>query len=253
MRFLLTLVLLVVPSDAWITPQPRPRGTLPLAMNLFSDLGDLLSGGKLEAQTEPLPYGAPLAPLEQSSSRTLAIQERAISFTGEDFNVYDENNQLYAKVSGAMLHLPGKDQMKIQIGGATAVVLDRKLVAMTPTYDILRGNGEKIGWIEKATIALTDTFDVYLEGSGVGPFKAPPMFKVEGDFLDRRFVFKNGKGQVVAKVTMDQLIEFDAFNHYQVQIAPGMDAALVIACACAVDEEFDEEHKKRREAREKKQ
>lgn len=29
--------------------------------------------------------------------------------------------------------------------------------------------------------------------------------------------------------------------------APGMDPALVIACACAIDEEFDEEHKERDE------
>jgi uncharacterized protein YxjI len=60
---------------------------------------------------------------------------------------------------------------------------------------------------------------------------------------------KNAEGQVVAKVQKDGLIQFDAFNHYQVQVAPGMDALLVLACACAIDEEFDEEHaKKRKEA-----
>jgi hypothetical protein len=30
-----------------------------------------------------------------------------------------------------------------------------------------------------------------------------------------------------------------------------MDPIMVIACACAIDEEFDEEHKNRREEREK--
>jgi uncharacterized protein YxjI len=58
---------------------------------------------------------------------------------------------------------------------------------------------------------------------------------------------KNDKGQVVAKISQDQIIEFDAFNHYQIRIAPGMDPVLVIACCCAIDEEFDEEHKKRKE------
>ncbi len=46
------------------------------------------------------------------------------------------------------------------------------------------------------------------------------------------------------KVTKHQLIEFDQLNHYQVQIAPGMDPVLVVACACAIDKEFDAKHKK---------
>ena len=62
---------------------------------------------------------------------------------------------------------------------------------------------------------------------------------------------RTGEGdQVVAKVRMDGLVQFDAFNHYQVQVAPGMDAVLVIAAACAIDEEFDEEHKERKKERE---
>ena len=58
---------------------------------------------------------------------------------------------------------------------------------------------------------------------------------------------KNAQGQVVATIAMDGLIQFDAFNHYQVQVAPGMDAMLVLACTCAIDEEFDEEHAKKRQ------
>ena len=81
-----------------------------------------------------------------------------------------------------------------------------------------------------------------------GPIKPPAAYKLEGDFLDRRFVMKSDKGDTVAKITMDRLIEFDAFDHYQIRIAPGMDPILVVACACAIDEEFDEEHKKKREA-----
>ena len=68
-----------------------------------------------------------------------------------------------------MLHLPGKDKMKITScgSGEEVAVLDRVLVAATPSYDIYRGvGGEKIGWIEKKLIALTDTFDVYMEGEG---------------------------------------------------------------------------------------
>eukprot|EP00545_Synedropsis_sp_CCMP1620_P005965 CAMPEP_0119023544 /NCGR_PEP_ID=MMETSP1176-20130426/30147_1 /TAXON_ID=265551 /ORGANISM="Synedropsis recta cf, Strain CCMP1620" /LENGTH=232 /DNA_ID=CAMNT_0006978635 /DNA_START=120 /DNA_END=818 /DNA_ORIENTATION=+ len=224
---------------------------------MFNDLGDMLTGGKIATEKISLPYSPPLSASASLSdeNRVLAVQERAISFTGEDFDVADATtNEPFISVRGAMMHLPGKDKMRLTSaadGGAVTAVLDRKLVAMTPTYDILRSEGgEKLGWIEKTAVAFTDTFDVYLEGEGgsLGPlFKPPPAFKIEGDFLDRNFCMKNVKNEVVAKVSMDWLIEFDAFNHYQVQVAPGMDAVLVVACLCAIDEEFDEEHKKKKE------
>jgi uncharacterized protein YxjI len=238
-------------------------------MNVLSNIRGFLSGGKLVAQTGPLPYGDPLGGTSLKP-RTLAIQERVLTFTGEDFDVTDaENDETFCSVRGAMLHLPGKDKMRIKSDGRVLATLDRKKRAMTPTYDVSRGEfGEKIGFIEQANI--TDTFEFHAEktggilkfrrvrgflrsarklisGNGVGPFKPPAAYKLEGDFLDRRFVMKNEKGEVVAKVTKDKLIEYYRFNHYQVQIAPGMDPILVVACACVIDEEFDEEHKERRE------
>jgi len=238
-------------------------------MNMFTDVGDFLTGGLLTPQSSPFVYGEPLGGMGEDVNgsgddddgdgdgvRTFAVQERAISFTGEDFDICDLDNggQSYCKVRGAMMHLPGKDKMKITTNNRQQHVatLDRKLLALTPTYDILRGtNGEKIGWLEKEKIALTDTFDFHAEitkdDNGLGPmFKPPPAYKLEGDFLNRRFVMKNSKNEIVAKITMDRLIEFDAFDHYQIRIAKGMDPILVIACACAIDEEFDEEHKKKK-------
>ena len=65
--------------------------------------------------------------------------------------------------------------------------------------------------------------------------------------MDRSFSMRNEEGECVARVSEDWIIEFDAFNHYQVQVAQGMDAVLVMACLCAIDEEFDEEHKAKKE------
>ena len=220
-----------------------------LKMNIFSDIGDALTGGKLVPQSS-LPYNIPLCGSMSVSGdiRVLAVQERLLSFTGEDFDVYDaQTNERVVQVSGALLHLPGKDKMRIRVGGNNVAELDRKLVATTPTYDIYRSDGSKLGWIEKKQIAFTDTFDVYLEGKGgIGPFKPPPAFRIEGDFIDRNFVMKNTNNEAVAKISKDRLVEFDAFDHYQVQVAPGMDSILVVACLCAIDEEFDEEHKERK-------
>lgn len=250
---LFALIALLANTGHGFVPKQSPSSSSSSSLNnMFTDVGDMLTGGKLTAQTEPPVYGTPLGGGDTLSEelRTLAIQERAISFTGEDFDIQDlDSNEPYCKIRGAMMHLPGKDKMRLFLKGDHVATLDRKLMAITPTYDILRADGEKIGWIEKATIALTDTFEFHAEcAPHFGPIKVPPAYKLEGDFLDRRFVMKSDKGETVAKITMDRLIEFDAFDHYQVRIASGMDPVLVLACACAIDEEFDEEHKKKREA-----
>lgn len=242
----IVLLLLFIKSIlCWVTP-PLPnhcRIRKPTSLHLIN-LGEWLSGGSLASVTS-LPYDPPLGNLKSDTKQTFAIQERFISFTGEDFDVWDvDENRPFCKVRGALLHLPGKDKMRLTKDGSCRVTLDRKLVAFKPTYDIYRNDsGDKVGWIEKKTFALTDSFDVFVQGQG-GPF-SKPAYTLEGDFLDRRFVMKNTENKVVAKVTKDQLIEFDAFNHYQVQVAPGMDAMLVLACACAIDEEFDEERQKK--------
>ena len=258
-KIFITFALCCVPLALSFSVQPTPKShyrKVTALGNFLTDIGDMFTGGKLGEETK-LPYSPPLCEENSISSkpRYYAVKERAISFTGEDFDVYcTESGEPFVRVRGAMLHLPGKDKMRIRsVAGCDeeVCVLDRVLMATSPTYDIYRGGmgAEKIAWIEKEIVALTDTFDVYTEGSGIGPFKKPPVYKISGDFIDRNFAMKNAEGQVVAKVQKDGLIQFDAFNHYQVQVAPGMDALLVLACACAIDEEFDEEHAKKRKER----
>ncbi|KAL7517731.1 hypothetical protein ACHAWX_002628 [Stephanocyclus meneghinianus] len=185
-----------------------------------------------------------------------------ITFTGEDFDILDISDAQtdFVRVRGAMLHLPGKDKMRISSSstGRTYVTMDRVLIAATPSYDLYRHNDDgsiqKIGWIEKKLISFMDTFDVYMEGKGgfgvTGLFKPTPAYRIEGDFLDRNFSFKNAQGKIVARVNMDGWIQFDMMNHYQVRVGEGMDALLVLACVCCIDEEFDEENKKRRQENE---
>jgi len=91
--------------------------------------------------------------------------------------------------------------------GDKFVIMDRVLVAATPSYDLYSSDGTKIGWMEKKLISFMDTFDVYMEGKGgfgvTGLFKPDPAYRIEGDFLDRNFVFKNQEGKTVARANMD--------------------------------------------------
>jgi hypothetical protein len=132
----------------------------------------ITNNGGVEPETE-LPYHPPFSSDLSigNTERTFAIRERALTFTGEDFDILDisdnSNNCEFVKVRGAMLHLPGKDKMRLSSSstGTTHVTMDRVLIAATPSYDLYRhnadGSTEKIGWIEKKLISFMDTFDVY--------------------------------------------------------------------------------------------
>ena len=68
----------------------------PLQINLLNDLGDMLSGNgnRLDAQTS-LPYDPPFCSTtscDASTVRTFAVQERLLTFTGEDFDTSEITN-----------------------------------------------------------------------------------------------------------------------------------------------------------------
>jgi uncharacterized protein YxjI len=211
-------ILLIDSSAAWMSSASvvaKRSVVRPTTIRRYNVLGDWLSGGALQTQSS-LPYDPPLCTEtisftnSNTEQRTFAIQERALSWTGEDFDVQEispsAQSTSYCQVRGALLHLPGKDKLRLyQQKDLMVAELDRKLVALTPTYDIYRGSSDrtKLGWIERKMIALTDTFELHLEGVGFGPLKPPAAFYLEGDFLDRRFVMKNNQGKVVAKVTKE--------------------------------------------------
>ena len=179
----------------------RSSSSSELHMNLFDMLG---VGNKLDSID---PSSLPIDPLCASDSigddvRCFAVAERLFSFTGEDFDIY-EGGVSFARVRGAMLHLPGKDKMRVVSSSLSSeiAVLDRVLLAMSPSYDIYNGSSEKVGWLEKDKIALTDSFSLYKEGAGIGPFKSPPAYRISGDFIDRNFVMKTEEGKVVARIS----------------------------------------------------
>jgi len=240
----------------------QKRASSNLKMNILDDLSNIVSGGAFSSLVpqSSLPYEKPFSSSVSLSdgTRTFAVAERLISFTGEDFDVKDVSDSSdFCNIRGAMMHLPGKDKMTLHTSSNNeeVLVLDRVMLAATPSYDIYRGGfgAQKIGWIEKKLISpITDCFDVYMEGEGgfgvTGLFKPKPAYQISGDFLERNFVMKNANDEVVAKMSDDGWFpDFDAMDHYQVQVAPGMDALLVLACTCAIDEEYDEEHKEKNE------
>ena len=89
--------------------------------------------------------------------------------SGEDFEVKSPLGQVILRISGGnrlpIGGMPVWDRLTISTGsGASIAILDREMVAMTPTYDVLRPDGSKFGRISKAMLGLTETFEFFLEG-----------------------------------------------------------------------------------------
>jgi hypothetical protein len=136
--FLHTIVgaLLLPPADAWVVVVSRPlrvqqrKGGSSTTTAIFNLLDDFLgyNDPTKMPRVASLPYGDPILP-----DARRAIQERGISFTGEDFDVCELPGQKpVCRVRGALLHLPGKDQMRLTSAadGQVHAKLDRKLMAI---------------------------------------------------------------------------------------------------------------------------
>ena len=190
-----------------------------------------------------IPSGrAPLdAELLHTTTTAYELEEKGLSMSGEDFEVKSPVGQVLLRISGGnrlpLGGMPVWDKLTISTAsGGVVAILDREMVAMTPTYDVMRPDGSKFGRISKAMFGLTETFEFYLEGDGGGP-----ILKAEGSFSERSFEFKSRDGSTVATVGRGYY-QTDNENRYHVVVGAQVDATLVVAMAFAIDEVHDEEN-----------
>ena len=219
--------------------------------NLLSMVQELLTGGFLVPQTEPPTYGSPLGGDESlfSEIESFAVQERSLIIT-EKFVVHGVDGPycLVKRRKGLKLLFSKTDRMRIYFGGERVATLES--IKRSQSYGVRRGKtGEKIGVIEKTVDKnKKEKFIFYSTESTANSEKAvtepQAIYELSGDFIDRRFVMRNGKDKCVAKVKK-QLIAFPHFDHYVVRIAAGMDPLLVLACTCVIDNELDYEKKEK--------
>jgi len=196
-----------------------------------------------QAAQPPIPAGlAPLdAALVHGTSTAYELEEKALSLSGEDFEVKSPAGDLILRIGGGnripIAGMPVWDKLSVTsaTGGAIAT-LDREMVSMTPTYDVYRADGSKFGKISKAMFGFSETFEFFLEGDGNGA-----VLKAEGTFSERKYTFKSREGTTVAVVGRGYY-QTDNENRYHVVVGPQVDASLVLAMAVAIDEVHDEEH-----------
>merc|ERR1712060_949599 len=125
--------------------------------------------------------------------------------------------------------------------GAKFCSVERRILAATTCYDIYNPDGECVAKVDRELFSATPVYKFFYEGD-MNPF---PDFRAEGSIADRTYTYKNGFGETIARVSRGTEVVRDV-DSYQVEVAPGVDAAAVIAMAVIIDEDHDEEDAKRK-------
>src|SRR5215207_5360948 len=148
------------------------------------------------------------------------IRERFFRL-GEDSEITDEHGRPVLQVDGKVLSLRNRLVLRDPDGREVAQV-QRKLIAMRPTYQISIA-GQEAAEVRKHQF----TIDV----------PGPDDLEMTGDLLDHEFTIRRGD-QTVATVSKRW---FSMRDTYAVQVAPGQDDLLLLASVLALDLAEDQE------------
>lgn len=149
------------------------------------------------------------------------MKEKLIAL-GEDFTIQDENGRDVYLVDGKAFSIGDKLVFKDMAGNELARI-EQKLLAWGPTYEIFR-DGRQAATVKKSLFTLFRCkFSVDVPG--------PDDLEAQGDFLDHEYTFTRGS-ESVASVSKRWLSWRDT---YGIEVAPGEDDVLLLACAVVVD------------------
>jgi uncharacterized protein YxjI len=157
------------------------------------------------------------------------IRERFFRL-GEDSDITDEHGRPVLHVDGKVLSLRDRLVLRDPEGREVAQV-QRKLVAMRPTYEVSVA-GEEVAEVRKHLFTpFRDRFTIDVPG--------PDDLEMEGDLFDHEYTIRRG-GQTVATVSKRW---FTIRDTYAVDVAPGQDDLLILAGVLALDLAEDRERR----------
>jgi uncharacterized protein YxjI len=149
---------------------------------------------------------------------------------GDDYWIEDEQGRRAFRVDGKVLRLH-KTFVLEDPAGAELATIKKQLVALRETMTIERG-GRTAAKVREAFFApFRQRFDVELEDGG-------PDLVIQGNITDHEYEVRR-EDTPVAEISKRW---FSLRDTYAVEVAPGQDAALLIALTVAVDWMGHEEH-----------
>ncbi len=147
---------------------------------------------------------------------------------GEDSIIMNDAGQPVFEVDGKVLSL--HDRLIVRdLAGNEVVNVHRRLLTLTPTYEVSRG-GETLATVRKHFFSpFVDRFTVDIPG--------PDDLEMTGSLFEHEYTISRA-GRVVAVVSKQW---FSLTETYGVDIAPGQDDPLILACVLALDVAEDRE------------
>jgi uncharacterized protein YxjI len=196
------------------------------------------------------------------STTALQLQEKFLSWTGDDFEIKTPDGTVLYKVDGkTKLVGVDRDQMIVSDASGTPVcVIQKKLAAVRATYSIFAFNPnqsdqEPEGDIEGRAFYKFAQVNKQLIGRQYNYYfcKGDEPNDVESFILQPKFGFgfqaniyiADGEGEksddVVATIGQAGLFQMESANTYAINVAPGMDLLGMLAFSVVVDKIREED------------
>ena len=165
------------------------------------------------------------------------IRERLFRL-GEDSDITDEQGQPIYHVDGKVLSLHNTLIVR-DLAGTEVARVERRLIALRPTYRITR-QGEEVAELRKKLFSpFVDRFTIDIPG--------PHDLQMTGSLFEHEYTITRDD-QVVATVSKRWL---SLTETYGVEITPGEDDVLILASVLALDLAEDRERQERHERRDR--
>ncbi|QRV92443.1 protein LURP-one-related 15 [Ceratobasidium sp. AG-Ba] len=203
--------------------------------------------GSAESSLTSLPLAAQSIPLgvmpayAQNYELTLKLREKKMSLSGDSYEITDVQGRPYFKMEGHAFHLRDKKSL-MQADGRPIFNIQNKLLSIHSQYLVYNAKESTESeplFVVKSHFSLTGARLRDVQNAADG---RDVVFELKGSFFDRNAEITMG-GQPVARITRKfmnagQLL-FDQQTYY-LTVAPGVDAAMMVALCVCMDEKVNE-------------
>jgi len=195
---------------------------------------------------------APLAPVPKpigvlpnytihTSQMALKVREHKTAFSGDDFSIKDAvTGQRIFQVDGKVFSLSQKKEF-LDATGKPLFHIKKRLISLHTTYDgYSAANDEELFTVKSSFSFGTKLTATFKNRAGAGE---EVSLVLKGDLLDRKAEIQTDSGIPVARISRSfanagELL-FDQQTYF-LTIAPGVDAALLVAICIVLDEKSNE-------------
>ncbi len=179
--------------------------------------------------------GMPRQPAYLGKGHTMRyVMRQKLWALGDDFTIKDETGADRFLVDGRAFSI-GEKLSFLDPAGRELIFIKEKVLSWGPTYQLQRAGGAITTVKKDLWTFLNDRFTVDVASDGA----TPDDLQVQGDFWDHEYTFSRA-GNAVAGVSKKW---FSLADTYGVDVAPGEDDALILACTVVVGLTIEKAHR----------